>query len=664
MVATSQLPTNVIRYGRDEPLPERVPLRAGPLSLVFEQGDLRYVRLGDRELLRRVYVAIRDRNWGTVPPRLSDLRIDRGEAQFEISFTSEHIEGDIDFVWRGTISGDEKGTIVYVMDGEARSTFLRNRIGICVLHPPKECAGARFRVLKPDGTLEEGVLPEHISPHQPVLDIHALLHEVLPGLWAEVRFEGDVFEMEDQRNWTDDSFKTYSTPLRLPYPVEVPKGTKVFQSATLTLLGQLPAQAGEVSPLAFTVGDQPAGTLPPIGLGSASHGQPLSAREIERLRALRLAHLRVDLPLAEAGWAEALRRATREAAALGAALEVALLLTDNAEAELRALRAELEAAKPRVARWLVLHLAEHGKGSTSRRWLELARAALGSYDPSAPFGSGPNSNFTELNRVRPPLDVADFVFYPINPQVHAVDNASVMETVQAQRYTVESARAFVDGTPIVVTPVTLKQRFNPVATGPEPEPGPGELPPQVDPRQMALFGAAWTLGSLKYLAESGVASVTYYETSGWRGVMETEAGSPLPERFRSLPGAVFPLYHVFADVGDFAGAEVIPSLSTDRLAVDGLALRSNGATRVLLANLSPDTQRVHVRGLGPRVAVRLLDEMNAEAAMRTPEVFRAASSAARNTSGGELELELLPYAVARIDDVEGGERGESNREPL
>ena len=28
-------------------------------------------------------------------------------------------------------------------------------------------------------------------------------------------FEGDLFEMEDQRNWTDGSFKTYSTPLAL-----------------------------------------------------------------------------------------------------------------------------------------------------------------------------------------------------------------------------------------------------------------------------------------------------------------------------------------------------------------------------------------------------------------------------------------------------------------
>lgn len=39
-------------------------------------------------------------------------------------------------------------------------------------------------------------------------------------------FEGDVFEMEDQRNWTDASYKTYCTPWgcpsRLSSPAAIP----------------------------------------------------------------------------------------------------------------------------------------------------------------------------------------------------------------------------------------------------------------------------------------------------------------------------------------------------------------------------------------------------------------------------------------------------------
>ena len=89
-----------------------------------------------------------------------------------------------------------------------RKTFWRNRIGICVLHPIRECAGAHYVAVKADGSTQGGVFPRDISPHQPVQDLAALLHEVSPGLWAHVRFNGEVFEMEDQRNWTDASFKT------------------------------------------------------------------------------------------------------------------------------------------------------------------------------------------------------------------------------------------------------------------------------------------------------------------------------------------------------------------------------------------------------------------------------------------------------------------------
>jgi hypothetical protein len=70
----------------------------------------------------------------------------------------------------------------------------------------------------------------------------------------------------------------------------------------------------------------------------------------------------------------------------------------------------------------------------------------------------------------------------------------------------------------------LKPRFNAVATGPEPEPAPGELPKPVDARQMSLFGAAWTLGAIARLAQSEAARLTFYETTGWRGVMETGDG--------------------------------------------------------------------------------------------------------------------------------------------
>src|SRR4029079_6821346 len=112
----------------------------------------------------------------------------------------------------------------FTMDGEAKSTFLRNRIGFCLLHPPRECAGAKCRLEAGGGQGTENTFPRFIAPQNPFLDLRALAHEVRPGLWAELRFDGALFETEDQRNWIDASYKTFCTPLRLPFPVEVRAG--------------------------------------------------------------------------------------------------------------------------------------------------------------------------------------------------------------------------------------------------------------------------------------------------------------------------------------------------------------------------------------------------------------------------------------------------------
>ena len=650
-----QLPLRVLYYGKDEPLPEQTQLRAGPLSMIFEAGDLRYIRFGDHEILRRIYVAVRDHNWDTILPQLSNIQVDQEGDAFRITYDVANKMADVDFFWGGTITGDADGTITFSIDGEARSTFRRNRIGFCVLHP-MSCAGVPCRIEKVDGTVEESAYPTSIAPQYlidgeikpvaPFNNMRAVRYEVTAGVEAEVRFEGEIFEMEDQRNWTDASYKTYGTPLSEPFPVEVPAGTKISQRITLTLKTQSESSTEKsdaaTQPLTFEISSADTQPLPQIGLGVASHGEPLNAGELERLKLLNLSHLRVDIDLTQPDCESGLRQATDEAQALGISLELALFLSDAAAEELQGFAAVVERVKPPIWTYLIFHKTE---ASTSAQWVDLARRYL----TGAKIGAGSNAYFTDLNRGRPPVDALDLVCYSINPQVHAFDNSSLIETLEAQAVTVESTRQFASRLPIAVTPITLLARFNPNATGPEPEPAPGELPAQVDIRQISLFGAGWTLGSIKYLSESGASSVTYYETSGWRGVMETATGSSLPEKFCSLPGAVFPLYHILADVGEFAGGEVLVSKSSDPLKVKGIVLRKNGKTRTLLANLTPDLQQVRVQNLAGTVRVRHLNETNAQTAMASPDLFREERGELLQTTNGTLELNLLPYAVAQID---------------
>ena len=654
----NSLPTNVLYYGKADPLPEQIGLRAGPLTMLYENGDLRYIKLGEHELVRRLYVAIRDRNWNTTANQLSDVQMEIADDHFQISYTCTNQLADIDFVWQGTLVGAADGKITCTLAGQARSTFQRNRIGFCLLHPPS-IAGAKARISHVDGNTEEQRFPVHIAPQliidgiikpvSPFDEMRAVAHEVAPGLWAEVTFSSETFEMEDQRNWTDASYKTYGTPLRLPFPVTVAQGTKIEQTVKIAVSGQLPATVqrppatNQPAAITFTVGTQQI-PLPKLGLGVASHGQALQATEIERLQGLQLAHLRVDLHLADPTHRKALSQATAEAQALGLQLEIAIHLSAQAEAELAALVTLLNTIQPPVARWLIFR---QGEKTTTAPWVALARTHLTSYDPTVPIGAGTNVYFTELNSRRPPIDLLDVVAYSINPQVHAFDNASLVETLAAQATTATSARQFCGKRPLVVSPITLQPRFNPNATGPEAQPAPGALPPQVDPRQMSLFGAGWTLGSIKQLAETGeVDSITYYETTGWRGVMERTPGSALPAKFPSIAGGVFPLYHLLADVGEFAGGEVVQSKSSEPLKVEGLVLHKAGRRRVLLANFTGQAQQVTLTGLAGRATLRRLDAENVVQAMQEPSAYRMGNEQSISLAN---DLTLPPFGLICLD---------------
>src|ERR687889_23354 len=227
-------PATVIQYGKDAPLPRRHALRSGPLTAVLEGGDLRYVKLGDETVVLRLYAAVRDRNWNTIEPRFLSYELNSDDDGFSVRFVAENVGNDVDFEWHGSIAGTRDGVITATMDGVARKSFLRNRIGWCVLHP-MELAGVQAMVETPDGTVE-GAFPDLISPHQPFVDMQSIAHTTSGGEIL-IGFEGDLWEMEDQRNWTDASYKTYSTPLRLPYPVEIHEGDRVWQRVTIEARG-------------------------------------------------------------------------------------------------------------------------------------------------------------------------------------------------------------------------------------------------------------------------------------------------------------------------------------------------------------------------------------------------------------------------------------------
>ena len=608
------LPLAVLYYGVDKPEPERKLLSAGPLRMVYEAGELRYIRMADREIVRRIYVTLRDENWGTLVPRIENVLCKSVNGSFELSFEANITKATLTSVAEDRIDGDANGTVTFRMEGRARSRFLTSRLGLCVLHPIHELAGTRCTVRHPDGETTEHEFPFDISPHQPFTDIEAIRHQLDSDVWASLDFQGEVFEIEDQRNWTDGSYKTYCPPLAVPYPREITPDVQIDQSIRLSLggyVGPYVVQGTESDDVSLTLSHETHGAFPTIGLGYAAEYGPLSTRQRENLKHLNLSHLRVDLKLSQPDYRLHLKNAWSDAEALGASLEIALVLSDNPEKEIEDLLEVLRTVSPKASSWLVFDSATHCSSDNS---LRIARKLLSRYDKDAVIGGGTNANYAEVNRSRPRPQDLDLLCYSVNPQVHGSDNSTLVEALEAQASTVISTKRWAEGRPISVTPITLKARFNPYRRDTELSPGHDVVPPSVDNRQASLFAAGWTLGSLKYLAESGASSLTYFETQGWRGVQGSASGPNL-DASHSFPGMVFPIFHVLADVQDLQGARVMRTHSSAPLRVNALGLVTNGTFRIMCANVTGAKESVTIQGIKGRVRMRPLNETNASLAM-------------------------------------------------
>ena len=152
-------------HGRDVPLPQLSWLTAGPLTMALDGIDLRYVKLGDVEVARRIYVGVRDREWNTIPAVASELVVHDRPDSFDVHFSARHTSADVDFSWHGHIAGNPDGHVSYALEGQGERDMLYNRIGLCVLLPWGEFAGRPFRGETPDGPIS-GSLPRLIAPQR------------------------------------------------------------------------------------------------------------------------------------------------------------------------------------------------------------------------------------------------------------------------------------------------------------------------------------------------------------------------------------------------------------------------------------------------------------------------------------------------------------------
>ncbi|RUX50508.1 hypothetical protein EN994_17895, partial [Mesorhizobium sp. M7A.F.Ca.CA.002.09.1.1] len=213
--------------------------------------------------------------------------------------------------------------------------------------------------------------------------------------------------------------------------------------------------------------------------------------------------------------------------------------------------------------------------------------------PDIRLGGGMFSYFTELNRKRVPADQLDFVTHCTCPIVHAADDLSVMQSLEALPFITQSARAIFGAKPYRIGPSTIAMRQNPYGGATKPNPGGQRIAmADSDPRHAGQFAAAWTVGYAARVAAAGLEQLTLSSFTGPFGVLAS-SGEPVAE------GSPRPLFRAIKGLCELAGLAHVAAGTSDETKVLALAGRSaSGDTVVWLANLTADDVQVDISAFG------------------------------------------------------------------
>jgi D-apionolactonase len=602
-------------------------LKAGPITAVFDNGAIRYIRYGEHEVLRGIAYLLRDKNWATYSPTITKLKIDQGKSGFSISYYAECADAAQAMAYDVHVEASAKGTLKFTATGVPKSDFLTNRTGFVILHPLKGVIGAPVEVVHTNGKRRKTKFPKAISPGQPIFEIRSLKHSVTPGLTATVLMEGNKFEMEDHRNWMDASYKTYVCSLLDPWPYTLKKGEAFTQTVTVTLSGKPKSRPKSRSAAAISIAlGKASGKLPAIGVGIPMTQADASLSNANAIAAAHPTHLVCQIDGRQSGQIAAATTFAALQRKLGKPITLEIILPAKAPAreEVDAIASHVHAAKLVPAAVIVTHAHDlkSFQPNTPRPWgptyEEMASAARAAF-PGAKVGGGMLSYFTELNRKPPPKGVFDFLTHTVCPIVHAADDVSVMETLEALPSIFATARTIIGKAPYHLGPSSIACRDNPYGDEVTPNPDQGRYClTDNDSRQRGLFAAAWNLGLVSAAAEAKLASVTLGATTGAQGFID-QAGKP------------HPVFHIFAELAANSGNQRFTTANTAPSRAASLAYKTKTGSILLIANLTNDQQRVSLSGFKGKMQCHSL-----------------APSTPRRKLASVKSVQLAPYQVLRF----------------
>jgi D-apionolactonase len=549
-------------------------IRDGSVGPIYSVGH---------EIVRRIFVTVRDRNWQEVAPSHWETKLDADRRS--VHLFARHKSDLVDFEWRGRLDlAHDHRTMHFEFEGKARRDMEVCRLGLIVLHPPETMIGSRLTA-RSDGAEATLTVPAQIAPQPIVNGVPAALTEPFSELKIErpgfgvlrLGFGGDLFELEDQRNWGDASFKTYCTPLRLGYPRAVPEGTRIAQHVDLRFE---PAVVEAQEPQTTSAG--PAASpveFPKLGCEWRKDLLSTNANAI----APSYRHYYIDAT--DASGLDQLRSLSEWSP--HARIEIGVDAQDH-----RALPSnQLALVREHISQIKRILVYGTGTGLPSAWGIESWRRALQDATSSQiPVLAATRGYYVEYNRSAPLGGATQGIAFPLTATVHSDEVGTIVENVSTIEDMASTARQLMRLSELAIVPLALYYPRTPDRAN--------FPPPLVLP---------WLAATTIHAALSGITSMT------------------LAHDLVEVVLDFGPHHATFlTQLAESAGREVMPVDSSMPSGVHAmlLAARGNVPAQVLATNLTSDVQRIAV----------------ASTAMRISKCIDAATGAELPFEGAHIEL--------------------------
>jgi len=485
-------------------------------SVLRDNLFLRNIKYNNIEILKLISFLVRDKNWNNYSPEIIKTSSYNKDQQLHFEFDLKY--GDVEQLEVKLLLSIASNSIKLIANGKFLTDFWTNRIGFNLLLPLDGVVNQQVIVSKSDQTTETLKYPLIIQPDQPMVKFNNLSYEMFDSIALNIRFDGIHFEMEDQRNWGDASYKIYSGSLLDPFPYKENKNSAFHQEIEITVREKNNSLETISNQNIIPLNIQEEYAMPKIGIKVDNETNGIDIVNVDFVY-----HL-VDF--------ERNTESKPNFNNLPIYLVALIDHTKKVKDIVKDIKDYILSNKISVDKILICPKIYLNSFQPAGEWPSVPK--LGDYYkeakiqlPDVHIFSGMVTNFTELNRKKPDgkFDGINFSFTPI---VHDASDYGVLDTPNSLKYILHSVNNFSKDTPIHIGPMTLGMHFNPYGEKLAANIDQVRLEmTDFDPRHDSLIGLNWTIAVFAETLSKNTKFITIASLKGVHGIL-TESNQKRP----------------------------------------------------------------------------------------------------------------------------------------